>query len=524
MNSKKVLALIMGAIVAASGMSQMAVQVYAHDEESSSSSYSDDYLGDISFLDEEESSGSAEPMENSPAVEELKKLTNFKSERIKNLPRYRYQMVDDPSNLYVSTSNLVFKPTSDTEARLVCLDEESEFNKDIVVPEKVSIKGKPYSVTSIGIAAFYECGNLENVTLPASITRIGDNAFAYCKNLQLETLPGGIETIGKYAFSFCDKLNLRTLPANLHEIGDSAFTCCGELNLIELPANLRKIGKGVFFYCKKLQLEELPKGITTIGDRAFSCCENLQLTALPEGLTTIGVMAFSDCENLQLAALPEGLTTIGRIAFSGCKKLQLAALPDDLRIIDESAFKGCHELNLRELPANLRKIGNSAFAYCKNLQLETLPRNLEIIGEEAFRSTAIRTITIPASVVELGNSAFDTDSIEEINLAYRSRLNDGDIERAYGRQLERIQRMAIFQQGHLRIRQRIITPVELNAEDAERKCPICQERFNEGEDVVGRLICGHYMHLDCFDEQVRNNFERGVPFKCPICRREYNIF
>ena len=65
MKSKKVLALMMGAIVASSGMSQMVVQVYAHDEESSSSSYSDDYLGDISFLDEEESSGSAEPMENS---------------------------------------------------------------------------------------------------------------------------------------------------------------------------------------------------------------------------------------------------------------------------------------------------------------------------------------------------------------------------------------------------------------------------------------------------------------------------
>ena len=140
MKSKKVLALMMGSIVASSGMSQMAVQVYAHDGEPSSSSYSYDNSNGTSILDEEESSGGAEPMEDSPAVEKLTKLTNFKSERIKELKRYRYQIVDDPYNLYVSTSNLVFKPTSDTEARLVCLDEESEFNKDIVVPEKLVLK------------------------------------------------------------------------------------------------------------------------------------------------------------------------------------------------------------------------------------------------------------------------------------------------------------------------------------------------------------------------------------------------
>ena len=427
MKSKKVLALMMGAIVASSGMSQMVVQVYAHDEESSSSSYSDDYLGDINFLNEEESSGGAEPMEDSPAVEELEELTNFKSERIKNLPRYRYQMVNAPSNLYVSTSNLVFKPITNKEARLVYLDEENDFNENVVVPEKVSINGELYSVTSIGDNAFGDCRSLENVILPASITEIGSYAFVGCRSLENVILPASITEIGSYAFAFCGKLNLIKLPEKLHEIGDGAFSFCGELNLIELPENLREIG-----------------------DMAFSCCKNLQL-----------------------AALPEGLTTIGSMAFVGCKKLQLASLP----------------------------------------------QSLKIIGEEAFKNTGIRTITIPASVTELGDSAFDTNSIEEINLAQGSRLNNGDVERAYGRQLGRIIGTEEF-----RIRQRGITPVELNAEDAEEECPICYCNFNEVEGPVGRLLCGHRMHLDCFENLVRNNFERGVPFKCPICRRKYNIF
>ena len=65
----------------------------------------------------------------------------------------------------------------------------------------------------------------------------------------------------------------------------------------------------------------------------------------------------------------------------------------------------------------------------------------------------------------------------------------------------------------------MITPVALNAENAEKKCPACYEKFNEAEDMIGRLRCGHYMHLECFENLERSNFEQGVPFKCPLCRK-----
>ena len=473
MNSKKVLALMMGTIIASSVTSQTVVQVYAHDEESSSSSYSDDYLGDISFLDEEESSGGAEPMEDSPAVEELEKLTNFKNERTKDVMSYRHGYFD---LLYVSTSNLIFELTSDTEVGLACLDAESEFNGNVVVPERVSINGKIYSVTSIGSSAFYKCRNLENITLPASINRIGSCAFAFCKNLQLEELPEDLEIIGALAFASCENLRL-----------------------ISLPNGLRQICKYAFINCRNLQLETLPEGLEIIGREAFKDCTNLKLKALPANLHEIGEGAFYGCGEIELKKLPEGIETIGRETFRNCSNLQL-----------------------EKLPANLCEIGNKAFAYCENLQLETLPEGLEIIGKNAFAGTGIRTITIPASVTELGDSAFDTDSIEEIILAERSRLNDGDIRRAYGGQLERVLGPEVAQEQI--VGQEIITPVELNAEVARDVCPICYSEFNEGEGAVGILLCGHHMHLECFNEQVRNYFEQNVPFKCPICRREYNIF
>ena len=239
-------------------------------------------------------------MEDSPAVEKLTKLTNFKSERIKELKRYRYQIVDDPYNLYVSTSNLVFKLTSDDEAELVFLDEGFEFDGDIVVPEKVFIYGVTYSVTSIGSSAFDGCRNLENVTLPASITRIGDNAFAYCKNLQLETLPESLEIIDVHAFANCENLRLKKLPTNLRRIDRGAFINCVRLQLETLPANLREIYNDAFDNCRDLQLETLPEGLEIIGREAFKYCTNLKLKALPDNLHEIGEGAFYGCGKFEL--------------------------------------------------------------------------------------------------------------------------------------------------------------------------------------------------------------------------------
>ena len=530
MNSKKVLALMMGAIIASSGMSQMAVQVYANDEESSSSSYSyDDSIG-ISIIDEDDL-----------GAEQLRRLTNFTSRRVNELLDDESLQVDNLDNLYVSENNLVFEPISDTEVRLVCLDEESGFNGDIVVPARVNINDEFYSVTSIGDVAFYECENLRNVDLPDSITEIGRFAFNMCHNLQLKSLPENLNEIGTSAFAYCENLQLVVLPNGLREISYGAFSHCRNLQLEELPDGIETIGDQAFEFCERLGLIRLPEGLTRIGNNAFIACENLQLALLPEGLETIGDHAFAHCENLQLEELPWNLREIGSFAFAGCRNLQLAALPVRLTRINESTFADCENLRLEVLPDGLREIGSRAFANCINLRLEILPDGLEEIGEEAFMGcrniqleelpnvleiigggafadTDIRTIIIPANVTELGDSAFDTDLIERIDLAQGSRLNNDDIERAYGEQLERIQRMPEIEE-HLHIGRRIIIPVEFNAEIPEDVCPICGWAFNEENGEFGRLPCGHYMHLECFEDLERNNFEQGVAFRCPLCRR-----
>ena len=58
----------------------------------------------------------------------------------------------------------------------------------------------PRSMTTIGMSAFYECKELEEVILHEGVTAIGTDAFLGCKNLKQITLPESLTTLEQEAF------------------------------------------------------------------------------------------------------------------------------------------------------------------------------------------------------------------------------------------------------------------------------------------------------------------------------------
>jgi hypothetical protein len=91
---------------------------------------------------------------------------------------------------------------SQTSAKVV----EVFYSGNVVIPSRVTHKGKEYYVTSIGAEAFMNCSNLTSVTIPGSVTTIEKRAFYECTGLTSITIPASIKRIEQGAFERCPNL------------------------------------------------------------------------------------------------------------------------------------------------------------------------------------------------------------------------------------------------------------------------------------------------------------------------------
>lgn len=285
----------------------------------------------------------------------------------------------------------------------------------------------PDSITKILSGAFSGCSNLALKKLPSGLTSIQASAFRDCTSLALTSLPDGVKSLEQMAFSGCTGLELTSLPDGVITIGDSAFSGCTNLALEELPDSVQTIGKSAFSKCSNLELSALPKGVTALGDFAFSGCTKITISELPEGLTGIGQKAFYNCTSLKEMIIPEGVTTIGFEAFRGCVNLTTVQLPDSLTTIDSQVFQECSRLELSSLPPNVTSVGHQAFYGCNSITYMALGDNITSFSDQCFENqpdllvsdgTATKTALNEAiaSKPSLGTIVFPwTGTQEELN-------------------------------------------------------------------------------------------------------------
>ena len=88
-------------------------------------------------------------------------------------------------------------------------------------------------VTSIGDAAFYQCGGLTSVTIPDSVTSIGEWAFYECGNLTNVTIPNSVTNIRRYAFD-SSKVSTMTILGK-PTIGRNALQTTCHISTLNVP-------------------------------------------------------------------------------------------------------------------------------------------------------------------------------------------------------------------------------------------------------------------------------------------------
>ena len=180
-----------------------------------------------------------------------------------------------------SETFLKFNILSDSTAEVIRetpnLKQDSYLGHDsIIVPQKIRIDGKIYTVTSIGENAFLGCGGLTNIEIPKSVTNIGTWAFSYCSNLEPKLL---VYDKGTKCYGWIgdkEKCTEVVIPESVTSIGEKAFYFCSSLTGINIPEGVTSIGASAFYYCSSLDVViDNSKDNVKVGEDAFYRCKSV---------------------------------------------------------------------------------------------------------------------------------------------------------------------------------------------------------------------------------------------------------
>ena len=240
----------------------------------------------------------------------------------------------------------------------------------VTIPEKIN----GTDVVEISGGAFLYRSAVTNIVIPDSVTKIGVNAFLGTG--WHDSLSDGPVYAGKVLYSYKG-----TMPEN------TVIT--------------------------------IAQGTLSVVDSAFSARENLTGVVFADSVRYIGSCAFSDCTALSAAVLPGSLVSIGSQAFSNCTSLSSVTVNSDIAFIGSEAFLNTPWLNSQ--PAGPLYVGKTLYKYCGKAQAGTAlvinAGTLSITEAALLGCTGISSISIPASVADIGFSAFmGCSSLESVTV------------------------------------------------------------------------------------------------------------
>ena len=259
---------------------------------------------------------------------------------------------DNDGNIYYIAENGIRYALYNGAAILV--GQSTVLSDEIIIPEEITYKDVPYSVTSIGNSAFNNCRGLTSITIPDSVTSIGVGIFRGCSGLINITVDQGnsayhstgnciIETASKALIAGC-KNSVIPNDGSVTSIGSGAFSGCSGLTSITIPYGVTSIGDEAFSGCSGLTSITIPDSVTSIGDSAFYNCYELTSITIPDNVISIGDHAFNDCSGLTSITIPDSVISIGQYAFRGCSGLTSITIPDSVTNIEIGTFYDCCSL------------------------------------------------------------------------------------------------------------------------------------------------------------------------------------
>ncbi|MBR5168627.1 MAG: leucine-rich repeat domain-containing protein [Salinivirgaceae bacterium] len=351
----------------------------------------------------------------------------------------------DFSSVCSSGQTLYFKITNSTEPYTVevtypntlggtyAYNEYTKPTGSVAIPESVTYEGVNYSVTRIGKSAFRKCDYLTSINIPSTVTSIGYEAFKGCTNLSIVTISNSIIEIGIDEFSDCKKLNYNKYD-KAYYLGNDENPYIAlikvestEITSCDINDNCFVIGDNAFKDCSGLTSITIPNTVKRIGNLAFYNCCNLTSATIPSTISSVGTFAFQDCNNLDYNTYNNayylGNGDCSYVILIAAKRddIESCIIHSNCRAVYSRAFFNCTNLKSVSIPNSVVEIGDDAFyncgalekvefesieSFCRIKYLSSYSNPMEWYHHLIIKGKEVTDLTIPETVPIIDNGAF----------------------------------------------------------------------------------------------------------------------
>ena len=282
----------------------------------------------------------------------------------------------------------------------------------------VNLKNIYFKAKDISLVRYLSLPSLTNIVIGSTVESLPDRAFSGYKYLENVTFENGLLVLPNECFKNCTGLKSITLPDSMMSVGKSAFENCYNIKSVTFSENLNTIADSAFKGCSSIENLSFNKNLREIGNNAFEECSSVKNVTFNDSLNTIGESAFANCSSVEKVDLPESVSSVGKDVFEGCKAIKNISLSSKLNYVNDGVFSGCSSLESVDLPDNISEIGANSFADCTNLKNIRFGKNLIHIDSYAFSGcSSLKSIEFPAGLQYIWSKAFiDCTNLSSVKL------------------------------------------------------------------------------------------------------------